>query len=176
MRTDPTEQIQELISQGRERVSVARDAVNRPMIHHLCDAMGETNPIYLDPQAARDAGHPDVVAPPAALQVWNMINPSDPEITSDVDLAYGILEASGYPKVVAVNCEQEYDRYLVPGDLLTAYEKVESLKGPKRTGLGEGYFITTLTEYKDQHGQRVGTMRFRTLWYTPATEKEQDND
>ncbi|PRB70398.1 MaoC family dehydratase N-terminal domain-containing protein [Arthrobacter sp. MYb213] len=176
MSVDPSLEINELISASHERVSIARDPVNRPMIHHLCDAMGDANPIYLDPEVARNAGHSDVVAPPAALQVWNMTNPSDPEISSDVDRAYGILEASGYPKVVAVNSEQEYERHLVPGDVLTAYEKVESLKGPKQTGLGEGYFITTLTEYKDQNDQLVGTMRFRTLWYTPAVGQEQDND
>ncbi|RAX47820.1 hypothetical protein DQ353_18430 [Arthrobacter sp. AQ5-05] len=167
MSNDPSARIGEIIAAGRERVSVARDAVNRPMIHHLCEAMGEKNPIHLDPAAARAAGHPDVVAPPSALQVWNMINPSDPVIESDVDHAYGILAESGYPKVVAVNCDQEYDRYLVPGDLLTATEKVETFVGPKQTGLGEGYFITTLTTYTDQAGERVGTMRFRTLWYNP---------
>ena len=167
MSIDPSEKIGEIIAAGRERVSVARDEVNRPMIHHLCDAMEETNPIYLDLEAARAAGHPDVVAPPSALQVWNMINPSDPVIESDVDRAYAILAECGYPKVVAVNCDQEYDRYLVPGDVLTATEKVEAFAGPKQTGLGEGYFITTLTSYTDQSGERVGTMRFRTLWYNP---------
>jgi hypothetical protein len=168
MSNDPTVKIGEIIAAGRERVSVARDAVNRPMIHHLCDAMEERNPIYLDPAAARAAGHPDVVSPPSALQVWNMINPSDPEVESDVDRAYAILAECGYPNVVAVNCDQEYDRYLSPGDVLTATEKVETFVGPKQTGLGEGYFITTLTSYTDQSGERVGTMRFRTLWYNPA--------
>lgn len=167
MSQDPNVLIGEMIAAGNERISVARDEVNRPMIHHLCDAMEETNPIYLDPEAARAAGHPDVVAPPSALQVWNMINPSDPDIESDVDRAYAHLADCGYPKVVAVNCDQEYDRYLVPGDLLTASEKVETFVGPKQTGLGEGYFITTLTIYTDQQGERVGTMRFRTLWYNP---------
>lgn len=168
MSNDPTVKIGEMIAAGRERVSVARDEVNRPMIHHLCDAMAETNPIYLDPEAARAAGHPDVVAPPSSLQVWNMINPSDAEIESDVDRAYAILAECGYPNVVAVNCDQEYDRYLTTGDVLTATEKVETFTGPKQTGLGEGYFITTLTSYTDQQGERVGTMRFRTLWYNPA--------
>lgn len=167
MSNDPTVKIGKIVADGRERVSVARDEVNRPMINHLCDAMEETNPIHLDPEAARAAGHPDVVAPPSALQVWNMMNPSDPEIESDVDRAYAILAESGYPKVVAVNCDQEYDRYLVPGDVLTAREKVETVIGPKQTGLGEGYFITTLTTYTDQARMRVGTMRFRTLWYNP---------
>ncbi|GAA5228962.1 FAS1-like dehydratase domain-containing protein [Paeniglutamicibacter antarcticus] len=168
MSKDPTTRIGEIIAAGHERVSVARDEVNRPMINHLCDAMGERNPIYLDPEAARAAGHTDVVSPPSALQVWNMINPSDPEIESDVDHAYAILAECGYPSVVAVNCDQEYDRYLLPGDVLTATEKVETFVGPKQTGLGEGYFITTLTTYTDQESKRVGTMRFRTLWYNPA--------
>lgn len=168
MSNNPTVMIGEIITAGRERVSVARDEVNRPMINHLCEAMEESNPIYLDPDAARAAGHPDVVSPPSALQVWNMINPSDPIIESDVDRAYAILAECGYPKVVAVNCDQEYDRYLSLGDVLTAAEKVETFVGPKQTGLGEGYFITTLTTYTDQQGERVGTMRFRTLWYNPA--------
>lgn len=168
MSNDPTAEIGEIIAAGRERVSVARDEVNRPMIHHLCEVMGEGNPIHLDPEVARAAGHPDVVAPPSALAVWNMINPADQEIESDVDRAYAILAECGYPKVVAVNCDQEYDRYLSPGDVLTSTEKVETFVGPKQTGLGEGYFITTLTTFTDQQGERVGTMRFRTLWYNPS--------
>ena len=80
MSNNPTVMIGEIITAGRERVSVARDEVNRPMINHLCEAMEESNPIYLDPDAARAAGHPDVGSPPSALQVWNMINPSDPII------------------------------------------------------------------------------------------------
>lgn len=168
MSTDPTAVITAIIDKGDERVSIARDPVNRPMIHHLCDAMEETNPLYLDEDLARAAGHPDVIAPASSLQVWNMINPSDPVIESDVDTAYALLAEAGYPKVVAVNCDQEYDRPLVPGDVLTAHEKVETLAGPKQTGLGEGYFITTLTTFTDQNDQRVGTMRFRTLWYDPT--------
>lgn len=168
MSHDPTAAITAMIERGDERVSVARDAVNRPMINHLCDVMEDTNPLYLDAEAARAAGHTDVISPASALQVWNMINPSDPVIESDVDAAYELLAEAGYPKVVAVNCDQEYDRPLVPGDLLTARERVETFVGPKQTGLGEGYFITTLTTYTDQNNERVGTMRFRTLWYDPS--------
>lgn len=162
-----TQAIGELIDRRHERISVARDPVNRPMIHHLCDALEERNPVHLDPEVARAAGHPDVVAPPSALQVWNMTNPGEPPIESDVDRAYQLMAEHGYPKVVAVNCDQTYDRYLVPGDVLTAHERVASLSGPKQTGLGEGYFITTETTYTDQDGERVGTMLFRTLWYDP---------
>ncbi|MHA3723198.1 FAS1-like dehydratase domain-containing protein [Leucobacter sp. HY1910] len=168
MSADPTATIAAIIDRQHERVTVARDPINRPMIHHLADVMGDTNLLYLDPEAARAAGHPDVIAPASSLQVWNMTNPSDPKLDSDVDAAYAEMAKAGYPKVVAVNCDQEYDRPLYPGDVLTAAERVETLTGPKQTGLGEGYFLTTLTTYTDQAGERVGTMRFRTLWYDPS--------
>ncbi|MGP5163117.1 FAS1-like dehydratase domain-containing protein [Arthrobacter rhombi] len=174
MSSDPTAAIARIIDAANERISVARDPVNRPMIHHLCDALDEHNPIHLDAAVARAAGHPDVVAPPSALQVWNMTNPGETPEPSDVDRAYALLGECGYPNVVAVNCDQEYDRYLAPGDVLTATERVESFTGPKQTGLGEGYFITTLTTYTDQEGLRVGTMRFRTLWY--ATSRRNTDD
>lgn len=173
VKTDPSAAIGELIADGRERVSTARDPVNVPMIHHLCDALGDTHPIYLDADTAFAAGHPGVVAPPSALQVWNMKNPGEEEGPSDVDRAYDALKAAGYRSVVAVNSDQEYLRYLRPGDLLTAREVVESLRGPSDTALGEGYFMTTLTTYSDERDETVGTMRFRTLWYSP-TERSED--
>lgn len=173
MSTTLTQDIHGLMQTGPERISVARDAVNTPMIHHLSDAMNDRNPLYLDPELARAAGHPDVVAPPSALQVWNMINPGEPDNPSAVDRAYQALEEAGFTKVVAVNCDQTYDRYLVPGDVITSTETIETLSEPKQTALGEGYFITTLTTFRDQHGETVGTMRFRTLWYSPAQPAEE---
>ena len=168
MNHDLTAEITDLIARGPQRVSIARDPVNIPMIHHLSDAMEDRNPVYLDEAQAIAAGHPGVVAPPSSLQEWNMIHPCDPDIPSAVDRAYQALEEAGYSKVVAVNCDQTYDRYLVPGDHLTSTEIIETLSERKQTALGEGYFITTLTTFTDQHGDTVGTMRFRTLWYSPA--------
>ena len=46
--------------------------MNAPMIRHWCEAMGDTNPIYLDDAAARAAGRPGIVAPPTMLQAWVM--------------------------------------------------------------------------------------------------------
>lgn len=160
-------QIGRIIADGDSRTMSARDPVNRPMIHHLCDALDDRNPVYLDPDAARAAGFDDVVAPPSALQVWNMATPREmvERRESVVDRAYDTLRHGGYPNCVAVNCEQEYGRYLVPGDVLTAVEQVAELSAHKETRLGPGYFITTLTTYTDQHGEFVGSMRFRTLWY-----------
>jgi len=165
-----------IIKSGDARIAVARDPVNRPMIHHLCDAFGDRNPVYLSRKAAEKAGHPDVVAPPSALQVWNMPNPgeTDASPSNGVERVYSLLREGGFANVVAVNCVQEYARYLVPGDVLTCAEKVEHLSPRKSTKLGSGYFVTTLTTYTNQTEQFVGSMRFRTLWYTNEQGKEDD--
>lgn len=167
---DVAQAVTKVIESGATRSAVARDAVNIPMINHLCDALTDNNPVYSDTTAARDAGHPGVVAPPTALQVWTMTNPREEADPNDVERVYNLLRESGFPNVVAVNCDQIYDRYLTVGDVITSREQVESITGPKKTALGTGYFLTTKTVYTDQRGEQVGTMLFRTLWYAQHKE------
>jgi uncharacterized OB-fold protein len=115
--------------------------------------------------------HGGIVAPPTMLQAWilrgiAMASPSDEY--DDGQLQIGrLLVDSGYPSVVATNCEQEYKRYLRPGDRLVAETIFESISGQKATGLGIGYFIDTRTTFRDQHGDEVGWMTFRILRFKP---------
>jgi len=51
-------------------VEIAQDAVNEAMIRHWCEAMGDRNPAYLDPEAAARSVHGGIVAPPVMLQAW----------------------------------------------------------------------------------------------------------
>ena len=59
-------------AEGKSKPRSGRHAVNQPMIDHWLDAIGDKNPIYIDEAAAKDAGHPGIVAPPAMIQVWTM--------------------------------------------------------------------------------------------------------
>jgi uncharacterized OB-fold protein/acyl dehydratase len=159
--------------------TTAPDAVNEAMIRHWCDAMGDRNPVYLDPDAAAKSAHGGLVAPPTMLQAWilrgvAMASPSDDY--DDGQLQIGrLLVAAGYPSVVATNCEQEYTRYLRPGDRVTAETLFESISEQKATGLGVGYFIDTRTTFRDQNGERVGWMTFRILRFKPNISTSQEN-
>lgn len=165
-----TKKITALINSGQARYYTARDRVERSTINTLLDVLGDRNPIYTDDEAAQAHGHPGAVAPPAALQVWTMsLLGEQGEGDSPVDRAYQILRDCGFPNVVAVNSEQHYDRYIRPGDLISSQERVHSLSELKQTGLGPGMFITTKLSFTDEHQESVGTMLFRTLWY--STEK-----
>ena len=48
------ERLQEFVETAKESAPgpPARDPVTRPMIHHWCDAIGDTNPIYIDEELA----------------------------------------------------------------------------------------------------------------------------
>lgn len=156
----------------------AWDAVNAPMIRHWCEAMGDENPIYTDPEAARAAGFEGIVAPPAMLQAWTMngfAGQRAPGSSEENPMAViPVLEAAGYPAVVAVNCEQEYERYIEEGDEIYHRSSIESISEQKSTALGVGYFVTKLSTYYNQRDEMVGTMRFRVFLYRPHPRREEE--
>ena len=52
---------------GKSKARTGRHPVNQPMVDHWLDAIGDRNPIYVDDAAAKAAGYPGVVAPPAMI-------------------------------------------------------------------------------------------------------------
>ncbi|HEV8297618.1 MAG TPA: OB-fold domain-containing protein [Acidimicrobiales bacterium] len=152
----------------------ARDAVNQAMIRHWCDAMEDANPSYTDPDRAAAGPHGGIVAPPTMLNAWTMIgniprplDPNDPQGGVNA-----LLDRSGYVGVVATNCEHVYKRYLRLGDLITGTQKLVDVSEEKQTALGIGHFVTTETEYHDQHGEHIGSMFFRILKFRPGTGRQ----
>jgi uncharacterized OB-fold protein/acyl dehydratase len=147
------------------------DLVNEAMIRHWCEAMGDENPVYTDAEAAKESAHGGIVAPPTMLQAWSMRGMAMArmmETSRDQQLSlHRLLTENGYPSVVATNCEQEYHRYLRPGDQVVTHTVIESVSEQKATALGTGYFITTRTTFRDQKGEEVGWMTFRVLKFKP---------
>lgn len=158
--------------QATKHPTVAKDAVNQAMIRHWAEAMGDTNPIYVDAAAAKATGRDDVVAPPTMLQAWTMRGlvppPPPPEPTPYVRLLAD-LEAAGYSSTVATNCEQTYHRELRIGDLITMTDVITNVSDEKQTALGLGHFVTSELRFTDQHGELVGVQQWRILRFKPGT-------
>jgi acyl dehydratase len=81
-------------------------AVGREKIREFAVAVGETDPLYLDPAAARQVGHRDVVAPPMFCVVYcsAALGPAlfDPEVGIDfARLVHGGQEFEWGPLVIA---------------------------------------------------------------------------
>ena len=140
--TDIHEALAEIKATVVAKPRVGRDAVNQPMVNSWVEAIGDTNPIYRDEDAARAVGHPGIVAPPAMIQVWTMFGLAGERPTDDpMGPIMKLMDDNGYIGVVATNCEQTYHRYLQPGEEVSISSEMGDVVGPKQTGLGEGWFI-----------------------------------
>ncbi|GAB4582746.1 bifunctional MaoC family dehydratase N-terminal/OB-fold nucleic acid binding domain-containing protein [Nocardia sp. IFM 10818] len=161
--------VEKIKAAGESAPRVGRDPVNQPMINNWVEALGDANPIYVDEAAARAAGHPGIVAPPAMAQVWTMLGLNGKRADDDpMEQTNKLFDAAGYTSVVATNCEQIYHRYLQIGERVTVRSGIEELVGPKRTGLGEGWFTTYRTNW--YVGEELVTeMLFRMLKFAPGT-------
>jgi len=156
---------------------VAPDPVNVPMIRHWVAALDDRNPVYLDEAFAKTTRHGGLVAPPALLQVWGMPSPKIEGIAErggspveiSADNVVRALDAAGFTGTLATNSELEFVRYLRPGDRLHLTNELESVSARKTTGLGQGYFVTWVTTYRDASGEIVGRQLFRIFKFDPRT-------
>ena len=119
-------------------------AVGREKIREYARAVGETNPVHLDLEAARAAGHPDLVAPPMFAVVYCSAAIeqalSDPGVGIDFEmLVHGGQEFEWGPLVVA-------------GDEITTQVTVADIH--ERVGMG---FYAFASRSSNQRGELVNS-------------------
>src|SRR5947209_8090216 len=140
---------------GANATAVAPDPVNIPMIRHWAAAFEDRNPVYVDPDVARASRFGDVVAPPLMLQTWTMATPKitgirergGSPVETDRAGALAVLDDAGFVGTLASNSEFEIERYLHPGQVISASTVIEAISDEKQTRLGPGYFVTWVTTY-----------------------------
>lgn len=119
-------------------------AVGREKIREYARAVGETNPLYLDVDAARAAGYADLVAPPMFAVVYSSpaITPAmlDPEL--EVDL----------PRVVHGAQELAWGSLVIAGDEVATRATVNDIS--ERVGM-RFYVFEAVSE--NQRGETVCT-------------------
>jgi uncharacterized OB-fold protein len=177
MSADLFDQLRALVG-TKGPVQAARHPVTVPAIADWCDAIGDTNPLYVDEEAAAKSRHGGIVAPPATLDIWDRpglpgqprFRPAGkPPAEDPRSKALRLLDDAGYVGVVAVNSELEIVRYLRPGDLLQNTQVLEDVSPEKQTALGIGHFVTTRQRYETSDGEHVGDLLFRILKFRPNT-------
>lgn len=157
-----------MMADGPSAPKAGRDPINLPMIHNWVEAMGDANPIYVDDAAARAAGHPGIVAPPAMAQVWTMRGLHGVRTADDpLGRATELFDEAGFTSVVATNCDTVYHRYTRPGEEVTISAELTDVTGPKQTALGEGWFFTTRNTWRVGE-ETVAEMDFRILKFRPG--------
>jgi acyl dehydratase len=118
--------------------------VGREKIREFASAIGDPNPIYRDVEAARDAGYPDVIAPPTFAVVLTL--PAGHQVVSDPDLG------SDYSRVVHGEQRFVHRRPIRAGDELQVVVTVANI----RVAAGND-MVTTRADVSTVDGEEVLT-------------------
>jgi acyl dehydratase len=94
--------------------------VSREKIREFADAIGDQDPAYRDPAAARALGYPDVIAPPTFAVLVS--GTAAQQISFDPELGLD------YSKVVHGEQRFHYVRPLRAGDVIHVVVSVESIR------------------------------------------------
>lgn len=130
--------------QGRVFPPTAPYLVGREKIREFSRAVLSTNPINFDVEAAKAAGHADLVAPPTF-----------PVVVQEATLAQLLAEPDAgidFSRVVHGEQRFTYTRAIVAGDELTATLTVSSVKS-----LGGHNMVTADSDIVDANGTHVVT-------------------
>jgi hypothetical protein len=161
------EAAQRLAAAGESSPRYGRDPVNLPMIRNWIEAIGDDSAVYTDAGAAAASVHRALVAPPAMIQAWTMPGlHGEREGDDPLGQMSAALDEAGFTSVVATNCDQVYHRYLRHGEQVSVRASLLDVTGPKRTALGEGWFVTTRSTWY-AGDEPVAAMDFRILKFRP---------
>jgi acyl dehydratase len=116
--------------------------VTRVKIKEFADAIGDLNPVYRDPDAAKAAGYPDVIAPPTFPIVISLSGSAitDPELNLN------------YAMVVHGEERFEYRRPLRAGDVVITESTIAGIRS-----IGRNERIDIETVVKTVEGEHVCT-------------------
>ncbi|GAA2076009.1 MaoC family dehydratase N-terminal domain-containing protein [Streptomyces albiaxialis] len=118
--------------------------VGREKIREFAEAIGDTNPAYLDLDAAKALGHPDVIAPPTF--VFTITFGEAARVVRDPQLGLD------YSRMVHGDQKFAYARPVRAGDLLSVTSTIESIKS-----LAGNDILDVRGDVHDAHGELVVT-------------------
>ena len=127
---------------GRSYPPSAVYEVGRAKIAEFARAIGEDSPLHRDAEAARDAGYPDVIAPPtfaiALTLEAAMVVLEDPEVALD------------YSRVVHGEQKFVHHRPIRAGDRLVATTTIEAVRSVAGNDM-----LTTRVDVATEDGEAV---------------------
>jgi len=126
--------------------------VEKGRLRFFAKATGQTDPVYSDVAAARDAGHPNLPVPPTFLFCLEMESPDPAAIRNLLGLDYRRL----------LHGEQgfTYHRPAYAGDTLRFEQRIDDIYDKKNGALE---FVVRSTRVTNQRGEHVADLRSVTV-------------
>lgn len=122
--------------------------IERGRLQFFAKAIGETNPIYVDVDAARAAGYPDLPAPPTFLFAAEL----------DSGTVFKLIEDLEIPVANLLHGEQAYTYHgpVCAGDTVTLRSRVSDIYEKKNGALE---FVVKSSRATNQSGDLVAELR-----------------
>jgi 3-methylfumaryl-CoA hydratase len=162
---------------GRETSFIGADEVTLSDIRRKLEVYCFDCPLHSDEIVAQAHGYRTIVAPVTMTPLWAQQpywSPGEPG-----PYAPGLREKNGtgrtdipnpYPKGLNASSEREFYEPVYPGDRLRGSWKLIDIQ-EKKTGLGEGAFMTTETSIYKLSGELAAIHRTTGFRYYPASER-----
>ncbi len=134
------------------------EKITREYIADYCTSVQETKPLYLDTGAARQAGYPDVIAPPsmiygyAPMRRWDMFNdmgflaPEQAAQPRSTPFAGSEVRLTGIP--------------VIAGDVVYSNSRLSN-RWISRSGNKFAGFTITM---HNQRGEKIGEYDYNIIW------------
>jgi len=132
--------------------------VGREKIREFAVAVGDANPVYTDPEAAKALGHPDVIAPPTF--VFAITFAAAGQVVADPQLGLD------YSRVVHGDQKFAYTRPVRAGDRLTVSSTIESVRS-----MAGNDILDVRGEVHDEAGEHVVTAHTKLVARGPESEE-----
>lgn len=125
--------------------------VERGKIRELAQAIGDPNPVYLDKDAAIQAGYKDTPATPTFLTVPMMWSGQMPAIINDLKINF----------MMVLHGEEEYEYYnlMYPGDVITGTPKITKMEEKTSKSGSKMDLVSMEVLYTNQRGEKVAKAR-----------------
>jgi acyl dehydratase len=134
---------------GRTFPDSAPYEVGREKIREFADSIGDANPAYRDPEAAKALGHPDVIAPPTFAMVVSLRAGMGDVFEPGLGLDFGLV----------VHGEQRFvhHRPIRAGDVLVGNATIAAIRDA-----GQNEIMTVRLDLRTTAGEDVCSM-FNTI-------------
>jgi acyl dehydratase len=120
--------------------------VERDHVVRFADAIGEDNPVFRDPDAARERGFKEELAPPTFVTTMQIMTSGQVVLDQELGLNYAL--------VVHGEQEYEYSRPVMVGEVLKATPRIADIysRGPNE-------YLVIEADIKDGAGETVVVAR-----------------
>ena len=113
--------------------------IEKQRLRFFAKATGQTDPIYFDEQAARENGHPSILAPPTFLTVVGHEQEKPYKYITDLGIDFG--------KILHAGQTYKYYKPVYAGDVITMESQIVDLYEKKNGAL---QFIEFQSTYANQ--------------------------